>query len=70
MMNKERLSNVELFSPEVATSIKVWGEIARKSDTPIYVKGGAIRDSLINQTYGTSLEVKDLDLVIPAGLFL
>lgn len=69
MMNKEQLSNVELFSSEVAASIKIWSEIAHKCDTPIYVKGGAMRDSLVNLTYGTSLKVKDLDLVVPSGFF-
>ncbi len=68
-MNKERFPNVELFSPEVVKSIKVWSKIAYESDTPIYIKGGAIRDSLINLIHGANLKVKDLDLVVPAGLF-
>lgn len=68
-MDKERDSNVELFLPEVATSIHLWKEVAHECGIPIYVKGGAIRDSLINFAYGKNLKVKDLDLVVPVGLF-
>ena len=66
-MGIERLSGGELFSSEVFKSVSFWKDISGDAGVPIYVKGGATRDSLINKIHGTDLKVKDLDLVVPYG---
>ena len=68
-MNKEISSNTEIFSTEVSKAVRIWEQISAESETPIYLKGGAIRDSLINFIHGKNLKVKDLDLVVSNGFF-
>lgn len=68
-MNKEKLQNKNIFSPKLSASIKLWQRVATESDIPIFIKGGALRDSLINLIHGTNLKVKDLDLIVPYGFF-
>jgi tRNA nucleotidyltransferase/poly(A) polymerase len=68
-MGIERPSESELFSLEVSKSVSFWKDISRDAGVPVYVKGGATRDSLVNKIHGTDLEVKDLDLIVPHGFF-
>jgi tRNA nucleotidyltransferase/poly(A) polymerase len=70
-MTKEIVSTVEIFSfpSEIQKSVYRWKQIAERCELPIYIKGGAIRDSLINSIHGYSIKISDLDLVVHYGFF-
>ena len=59
----------EVFSSDVKNSIQLWSEIGIKSNTLIYLKGGAIRDSIINLHYQKDINISDLDMVVSDNLF-